>query len=123
MVGTLRKVADTASDLGQDLKDSVEEFSRTAGKKMAAVQDKTGSALHAAAKSVRHSSAAIDNFATGAASRLDKTASFVEDCNVKTISNSVRRFGRKHLTGSLMAAIGVGFIAGVALSRAGRSRA
>jgi hypothetical protein len=122
IVSTLKTVAETAFELGHEVKESVEEFSRSAGRKLHEAREGTGSALHSAADSVRQGSKAIDNVASGTASRLDATASFVEDASLKSLYTSLRKFGRSHLTGSLIAAAAVGFIAASALSRATRSR-
>ena len=111
---TLKAAADTA----QDVKDSVVEFGRSAGRKMEEARDHTSGALHQAASSVRQGSARIDVLAAGAASRLDATASFVKDADLKGISASLRRFGRNHLTEVLIAAVAVGYLAGSAFNRA-----
>jgi ElaB/YqjD/DUF883 family membrane-anchored ribosome-binding protein len=121
-VTNLKTVAETALELGQEVKESVEEFSRSAGRKLHDAREGTGSALHAAADSVRQGSKAINNVASGTASRLDATASFVEDASLKSLFSGLRKYGRSHLTGSLIAAAAVGFLAGSALSRAARSR-
>jgi hypothetical protein len=63
-------------------------------------------------------SKAIDNLATSAADRLDATASYVEDHDLRDAFTGLRRFGRRHLAGSLMAAAAIGFLAGSAFSRA-----
>jgi hypothetical protein len=118
---TLKAIAETASGLGKDAKDSMEELGRSAGRRLDEARDQTGDALHTAASSVRATgrkgSEAIDNLATSTADRLDATASYVEDHDLKDVSNGLRRFGRQHLAGSLMAALAVGFLAGSALSR------
>jgi hypothetical protein len=84
----------------------------------------TGRALHAAAASVRttgrQGSEALNNFAGGAADRLDATASYVEDHDLRGM---LRRFGLRHPTKSLMIAVAVGFLAGSAIARATRSYA
>src|SRR5208283_4973022 len=88
-------------------------------------RDETADALHTAASSVRRTgrqgSAAIDNLAADTADRLDATASYVEDHDLNDVLAGLRRFGRRHLTGSLVAAVAVGFLAGTALSRVTRS--
>lgn len=116
---------ETASDLGKDAKDSIEEMGRSAGRKVDAAREETGSALHTAASCVRktgrQSSEAIDNLATGTADRLDATASYVEDHDLKAVFAGLQRFGRKHLTGTLVVAGAIGFLAGSALSRAAHS--
>ena len=121
----LRTLTESASDLGKEAKESVEQFGRSAGKKLDEVREETGAALHTAASSVRKtgrkSSEAIDNLATGAADRLDATASYVEDHDLRDVFTGLRKFGRSHLTESLIAAAAFGFLAGSALSRAAHS--
>lgn len=121
----LRTLTESASDLGKEAKESVEQFGRSAGKKLDEVREETGAALHTAASSVRKTgrqgSDAISNLAAGAADRLDATASYVEDRDLRDAFAGLRRFGRRHLTGSLVAAAAVGFLAGSALSRAAHS--
>ena len=121
----LQTLTDKASELGKDAKESVEELGRSVGRKLDEARDETGGALHAAASSVRttgrQGSEAIDNLATGTADRLDATASYVEDHDLKDVFNGLRKFGRRHLTGSLVAAAAVGFLAGSALNRMAHS--
>ena len=121
----LRTLTESASDLGKEAKESVEEFGRSAGRKLDEARDETGAALHTAASSVRKTgrqgSKAIDNLATGAADRLDATATYVEDHDLRDALTGLRRFGRRHLAGSLVAAAALGFFAGSALSRAAHS--
>jgi ElaB/YqjD/DUF883 family membrane-anchored ribosome-binding protein len=122
---TLRTLTDTAPELGKEARESMEDLGRSAGRKLDQARDDTGDALHAAASSVRTTgrkgSEAIDNLATGAADRLDATASYVEDHDLNDVVTGLRRFARRHLTGSLVAAAAVGFLAGSAISRATRS--
>jgi hypothetical protein len=103
----------------------VEELSRSAGRKLDEARDETGAALHTAASTVRKTgrqgSKAIDDLATGAADRLDATGTYVEDHDLRDALTGLRRFGRRHLAGSLLAAVAVGFFAGSALSRAAHS--
>jgi hypothetical protein len=119
---TLNTITETASQLGKEAKQSIEELGRSAGRKLDDARDETGDALHAAASSVRKSgrqgSAAIDSLATSTADRLDATGSYVEDHDLKDVFTGLRRFGRRHLAGSLVAAAAVGFLAGSSLSRA-----
>lgn len=116
---------ETASNLGTEAKESIEELGRSAGRRMDEAREETGGALHAAASCVRktgrQSTEAIDNLATGTADRLDATASYIEDHDLRDALTGLRRFGRKHLTGSLVVAGAIGFLAGSALSRATRS--
>jgi ElaB/YqjD/DUF883 family membrane-anchored ribosome-binding protein len=117
----LRTLTEKASELGAGAKESMDELGRSAGKKLDEAREETGDALHSAASSVRatgrRGSDAIDNLATGAADRLDATASYVEDHDLKGVFADLRRFGRRHLTGSLVAAAAIGFLAGSALRR------
>jgi hypothetical protein len=124
-VTTLRTLTETASELGKDARESIEDLSRSAGRRLDEARDETAGALHTAASSVRKTgrqgSEAIDNLATGAADRLDATATFVEDHDLRDVYNGLRKFGRRHLTGSMVAAAAVGFLAGAALNRVAHS--
>jgi hypothetical protein len=119
---TRHTLNEQVSDLGKDAKESIEELRQSAGRKLEAARGETVDALHAAATSVRatgrQGSEAIDNIADNAADRLDATASYVEDRDLREAFTGLRRFCRRHLTGSLMAAAAVGFVAGTGLSRA-----
>ena len=122
---SLKTLTDAASELGKDAKESVEELGRSAGRKLDDAREETAGALHTAASSVRRTgrqgSEAIDNLATGAADRLDATASYVEDHDLNDAFNGLRKFARRHLTGSLVFAVAIGFLAGAALNRATHS--
>jgi ElaB/YqjD/DUF883 family membrane-anchored ribosome-binding protein len=117
----LRTLTEQASQIGVDAKESIEELGRSAGKKMDDAREQTGDALHSAASTVRatgrRGSDAIGNLATGTADRLDATASYVEDHDLRSALTGLRRFGRRHLTGSMAAAAGIGFLAGYAALR------
>jgi hypothetical protein len=117
MATTLKEAAATALDTGRDVKDSVVEFVRSAGGKIDTARDQTGDALHAAAASVRKGSAKIDVMAGDAASRLDTTASFVKDADLKGLSDGVRRFGQSNLTLTVLVAAAAGLWVGLALGR------
>jgi hypothetical protein len=103
----------------------VEELGRSAGRKLDQARDDTGDALHAAATSVRTTGhkgcETIDNLTSGAANRLDATASYVEDHDLRDVFTGLRKFGRRHLTESLIAAAAFGFLAGSAISKATHS--
>jgi ElaB/YqjD/DUF883 family membrane-anchored ribosome-binding protein len=120
-VATLKTLTETASELGKEAKESMEELGRAAGKKLDEMRDEAGGALHTAAKSVRTTGRrglkAIDNLASGAADRLDATASYVKDHDLKGMLSGVRKFSRRHPTRSLLIAAAIGFLAGSALSR------
>jgi ABC-type transporter Mla subunit MlaD len=118
---SLKTLTDAASELGKDAKESVEELGRSAGKRLDDAREETAGALHTAASSTRRTgrqgSEAIDNLATGAADRLDATASYIEDPDLRKTFRDLRKFGRQHLTGSLVFAVAIGFLAGAALNR------
>ena len=122
---TLKTVTESASELGKEARESIDELVRSAGRKLDDARDETGGALHAAASSVRttgrQGSEAIDNLATGTADRLDATASYIEDHDLRDAFTGLRRFARRHLTGCVLAAVAIGFLAGSALSRATHS--
>jgi ElaB/YqjD/DUF883 family membrane-anchored ribosome-binding protein len=124
-LSTLKTLTETASELGKEAKETVEGFGRSAGRKFDDAREETGGALHSAASSVRaggrRGSDAIDSAASGAADRLDATASYVEDHDLRDIFKGLRKFGRRHLTGSLMVAAAIGFLAGSVFVRATRS--
>ena len=118
---TLRTVTDTAAELGKQARESIEELGQSAGKKLDEARDETGGALHSAASSVRRAgrqgSAAVDNCSTRTADRLDATASYIEDHDLGDAVTGLRRFARRHLTSSLVAATAIGFLAGSAVNR------
>ena len=120
-MATLRSLTDAASELGKDARESMEGLGRSAGRKLDGAREETADALHTAASSVRTSGKQIDHLAAGTADRLDATASFVGDYQLKDVMVSVRRFARRHLTESLVAAATIGVIAGVACHRAAHS--
>lgn len=121
----LETVTETAANLGKDAKRAVEEFSRSAGRKLDDAREDTAGALHTAASSVRRTgrqgSEAIDNLASGTADRLDATASYVDNHDLEDAFNGLRKFARRHLAGSLVFAGAIGFLAGAALNRAAHS--
>lgn len=118
---TLRTLTETASELGKEARESIEELGRSAGRKLDEARDETGDALHSAASSVRRtgrqSSEAIGDCSTRAADRLDATASYIEDHDLGDAFNGLRRFARRHMAGSLVAAAAIGFLCASALSR------
>jgi hypothetical protein len=119
---SLKTVTDAASELGKDAKESVGELGRSAARKLDDARGQTAGALHTAASSVRKTgrqgSLAIDGLATGAADRLDATASYIDNHDLQDAFNGVRKFARRHLTESMVFAAAIGFLAGAALTRA-----
>jgi len=121
----LKTATETASELGKEARESIEELGRSAGRRLDEARDETGDALHSAASSVRKTgrqgSAAIDNCSTRTADRLDATASYIEDHDLGDAFTGIKRFARRHLTGSLAVAIATGFLVGSAISRVAHS--
>ena len=119
---TLETLTETASELGKQTRESIEELGRSAGRRLDEARDETGAALHSAASSVRstgrQSSAAIDNCSTQTADGLDATASYIEDHDLGDAVTGLRRYARRHMTGSLVAAAAIGVLAGAFVSRA-----
>jgi ElaB/YqjD/DUF883 family membrane-anchored ribosome-binding protein len=115
-------LTETASEFGAEAKESIDELARKAGKKLDTARGETGDALHGAASSVRETgrkgSKAITNLATGTADRLDATATYVEDHDLSAVYAGLRRFGRRHLTGTLVTTAGIGLLTGLFLCRA-----
>jgi hypothetical protein len=111
---TAASFADKASEVGERAQD----LAYAAGRSLDDARDDTGGALHAAATHIRETgrkgSEAIHGIATGTAARLDATGSYVENHDLRGM---LQGFGRRHLTGSLLAAAAVGFFAGSALFR------
>jgi len=118
---SMRNVTDAA----HDAKESVVDFGRSAGEKLDGAREDAAGALHTAASSVRatgrQGSAAIGSLAKGAADRLDATASYVEDYDLRDVLSGLRRFGRRHLTATVVLAGAMGFCAGAAINRATHS--
>ena len=114
-------IAETASELGNQAKDSIEKLGRSAGKRLDQARDDTGDALHAAASSVRSTgrqgAKAIDDLTSGTADRLDATASYIEDHDLRDVFSGVRKFARQYPARSLVAAAAIGFFVGSAFSR------
>jgi hypothetical protein len=117
MVTTLKDVAEAATNMSRDAKDSVMEFGKSAGRKIDTAREQTGDALQSAASSVREGSARIDVFAGSAASRLDAAATAVKDANMKTVYSGLRRFGQSNFIATVVAAVAVGYLVGAALGR------
>jgi hypothetical protein len=122
---TLKTVTETASAPGNEAGASLEELGRSAVRKLDNALDETAGALHTAASSVRKTgrqgSDAIGNLATAAADRLDASASFVDNHQLKDTFSGLRKYSQRHLTGSLVFAAAIGFLAGAALNRAAHS--
>jgi hypothetical protein len=114
-----KTLAETAAALGHEAKESIEELSRTTAETLDRAQDKTRGALHTAAASVRSTgrqgSEAIGQAATEAADRLDAGAAYLDEHDWRGVPTGVRKFAHRHLTGSLLAAAAIGFVAASAV--------
>lgn len=115
-MSNLTEAVETFGDRASEVGEKAEELVRDAGKKLKDARNETVSGLHAAASSVRSTghqgAAAIDNLAKNAASKLDATASCVE--NYDPLSG-LRRFIHRHPGRSLVLATTIGFFAGCAV--------
>ncbi len=111
----LKTMTDTAQQLGE-----------SAGQRLDELREETGDALHTAASSVRNTgrqgTKAIDDLAGGTADRLDATANYIEDHDVRAVWTDLQRFGRRHPAGTFLLAASLGFLVGSAFSRAARTR-
>jgi hypothetical protein len=117
MASTIRDAAATAGDFGRDVKDSIAEFGRSASGKIDTAREQTSDALRGAAASVRQGSAKLDVLAGSAASRLDAAATAVKDTDLQSLGAGLRRFGQRHLTGIVLGAIAVGYLAGSVVNK------
>jgi ElaB/YqjD/DUF883 family membrane-anchored ribosome-binding protein len=120
----MTNLMETASQLGakvSEAKAQAEDLGRTAAKKLDEVRNETAGALRTAASSVRttgrQSSEIIDNCATNTADRLDATASYVEQHDLRGAAIGFRRLVLRHPAGSLLVAAAIGFFAGSATRR------
>lgn len=120
----MTNLMETASQLGakvSEAKEQAEDLGRTAAKKLDQVRNQTADALRTAASSVRttgrQSSEIIDNCAADTADRLDATASYVEQHDLRGVANGIRQVVRRHPGSSLMVATALGFFAGSAIRR------
>jgi hypothetical protein len=104
----------TASQLGariSDVKESAEALARAAGKTLDSVRTGTADALHTVRSTVRHGAEAIDDFASGAADKLEAAAAHVEKYHMNRMPAGLRRVVRRYPGTSLVAATALGFFA------------
>ena len=120
----MTNLTEAASQLGAKMSEAqgrAEDLSRAAGKRLDEARNETAGALHTAASSVRttarHGCEVIDGLATSAADKLDATASYVEDHDLRGLFGGCRQLIRRHPAGSVMVATAIGFFAGSALRR------
>jgi ElaB/YqjD/DUF883 family membrane-anchored ribosome-binding protein len=102
-------------------KEAVEDLARSTGEQLDQARRETADALHSAASSVRTTGCrgadAIGKAAAGTADKLDAAASFVQEHDVWSSLASLRRFGRRHPTTTLIAGLAVGMVAGSLVTR------
>ena len=115
MGNALKDVTETATHIGRDVKHSLVEFGKSAGRKFDTARVQTGGALSDAAASVRHASAKIDALADNTASSLDAAAKAVKKASFKNAGRRVRRFAGNNLTATFMAAMILGYFVGSAI--------
>jgi ElaB/YqjD/DUF883 family membrane-anchored ribosome-binding protein len=118
--------SETASQLRSkvsEMRDDLGDLGGPPGKNW--MRNETAAGFHAAASSVRttgrHSSEKIDTLATSAAEKLDVTASYIQDHDIRGLIADMRHFIRRHPTRSLMVASGIGFFGGFAVRQATHS--
>jgi len=119
MGNTLKDAAETATDFGRDVKDSVLEFGKSAGRKIDTARTRTGDVLSNAAASVRQASAKIDVIAGSAAHSLDAAATAVKKANAKRVRRGLWRFAGNNLTATIVGALVLGYFIGAACGRKG----
>ena len=112
MGNALKDVTETATHIGRDVKHSLVEFGKSAGRKIDTARVQTGDALSDAAASVRHASSRIDALADNTASSLDAAAKAVKKARIKNVGRGVRRFAGNHLTATFLAATILGYFVG-----------
>ena len=118
----MSQITETVSQLGAkvtDMTENVADYTRAAGTKLEDGRNQVAGALHHAASSVRtkgrQTSNRLENMTTGVADALDATGRFVEESDLKTIGEKTRRFLGVRRAGVVMAAVGIGFVAGFAV--------
>ena len=119
----------TVSELGDrvsDARDNVENRARIAGQQFDQARHDTADALDQAASSVRRAGGrgadAIDNTISGAANRMDATASYVDDHDVRSALTGLRRFGQRHPAAAMAAGVALGMLAGSLVTRIAGAR-
>jgi ElaB/YqjD/DUF883 family membrane-anchored ribosome-binding protein len=117
-------LTEKVSQLGEtmaEVKEAAEGLAHSAAQQLDQARRDTAGALHTAASSVRttgcHGADAVDKVAGGAADKLDATAAFVEDHDLRISLTSLRRFGRRHPATTLFAGLAFGMLAGSLVTR------
>jgi len=99
----------------------MEDLGRTSGETLDEARHGTATAFENAASSVRTSgrygAETIETLSESAAGKLDSTAAYVRRHSVGGMLINLRQVIRRHPTGFLVLAAGIGFLAGSAVRR------
>ena len=117
-------LTEKVSQLGgkiSDAKEAVGDLARSAGDQLDQTRHDAADALHTAASSVRTAGCdgadAIGKVAAGTADKLDAAASYMQEHDLGNAITSMRRFGRRHPTTTLLAGMAIGMLAGSLATR------
>jgi ElaB/YqjD/DUF883 family membrane-anchored ribosome-binding protein len=117
-------LTEAVSQVGETIaeaKEAAEAVARSAGQQLHQARRDTAGALHTAASSVRTTGCrgadAIGRVAEGTADKLDATASYIQEHDLGNAITSMRRFGRRHPTTTLVTGIAIGMLAGSLVTR------
>ena len=119
-MNTTEKPAKTGSGV-HCAQGELEDLGRTVGKKLDEARSGTADALESAASSVRSTgrrgAETIDALSRNAAGKLDTSAAYVRSHDVGGMLTNLRQVIRRHPTGFVLLAAGIGFFAGSAVRR------
>jgi hypothetical protein len=119
-MNTTEKPAKTGAGLYR-AQEQLEDLGRTLGEKLDEARSGTADALESAASSVRttgrRGAETIDNLSRNAAGKLDSSAAYVRSHDVGSMLGNLRQVIRRHPTGFVLLAAGIGFLAGSAARR------
>ena len=117
-------IRETTSRAGAALdraQEGMENLGQTAGEALDKARHETAGALENAASSVRNTehygAETIETLSESAAGKLDSTAAYVRSHNVGGMLINLRQVIRRHPTGFLVLAAGIGFLACSAVRR------
>jgi len=114
-MNTTEKPAKTGAGLYR-AQEHLEALGRTVGEKLDEARSGTADALTSAASSVRSTgrrgAETIDNLSRNAAGKLDTSAAYVRSHDVGSLLTHLRQVIRRHPTGFVLLAAGIGFLAG-----------
>ena len=122
-MSNLKSVAEKAADLGQEVKESVQELGEEASRKLLEFRKSAEDVLQSVAASVREGSVAVEGAASNAAKKLGTARACIEDYRKRDLGGGIQKFCRDHVTEIVVGSAIVGFIAGSAYKRTVHSRA